>query len=189
MANYLKAIPGLLEREAPYDNDPDDPGEETVWGITKKDHPKDPIWKLVDELRGFPGFPGCVGASTAIKQAAIDHYKPNYWDKMRGDEIENQAVAEELFDTAVNCGIETGIGILERLLNDGNRNQADYPDVIADGRFDDTDMKHLSLLIAKRGAASVVKALNIFQGARYRDICEKGGKMEKYFWGWIINRA
>jgi len=34
-------------------------------------------------------------------------YKGNYWDKVRGDDLNNQGVAEVIFDFAVNAGIKT----------------------------------------------------------------------------------
>ncbi len=143
----------------------------------------------MDEHKAFPNFPACLKASERITQAVQAHYKPNYWDKVRGDEVESQAVAEELFDTAVNCGTGTACHLLDRLLNVGNRNQKDWPDAADDGIFSDEDLNNVRIMVGIRGEKSVVKALNVLQGKRYYEICEKNPAMEGYFWGWIINRA
>jgi lysozyme family protein len=124
-----------------------------------------------------------------LTDLAIAHYETNYWDRVRGDEIQWQDVAEEVFDTAVNCGIGTALKLLDEILNVGNRNGQDYADIQVDGKFSDQDMQNLGILVEKRGVSSVVKCLNILQGARYYEICKANPKMERYWWGWCINRA
>lgn len=189
MADYKLALSKLLPKEGLYDNDKDDPGGETVWGITRRDHPSDAVWVIVDAHKSNPEFPKILSGLVNLNEAVEAHYKPSYWDKVRGDEIISQAVAEELFDTAVNCGIGTAIKILQKLLNVGNRNTSDYADTEEDGVFRDSDLADLGLLASRRGESAIVKGLNILQGARYYEICKSNPKMEKYWWGWIVNRA
>lgn len=188
MGNYLVALPKLKAKEDLWDDDPDDAGGQTVWGITRRDHPGDPVWAIVDRCRKKPGFPENMRGLPELDKAVEAHYKPHYWDLVRGDQLD-QPVAEELFDTAVNCGPVYAIRLLERLLNVGNRNQADYKDVPPDGKLDDDDLRRLKLLQGIRGTAAVVKALNALQAARYLEICVENAKMEKYWWGWILART
>ncbi len=49
-----------------------------------------------------------------------------------------------------------------------------------------------SLTLAKRGKAGekvLVRVLNIMQGQRYIEICERNPTQEQFFYGWIANRV
>jgi lysozyme family protein len=80
MANFELAIPTVLTNEGGYVNDPDDPGGETNFGISKRSYPSLDIKHLT------------VEDATAI-------YLRYFW-KFGG--IEDQAVATKLFDAYVN---------------------------------------------------------------------------------------
>ena len=70
---------------AEYTNDPDDPGGETKWGISKKAYPNEDIKNLT-------------------RERALQIYARDYWNKLGCDNLVypyNVAV----FDTAVNCGV------------------------------------------------------------------------------------
>lgn len=43
-------------------------------------------------------------------------YKRNYWDKIKGDDINSQDVANSLYDNAVNVGPGTAIKLAQRSL-------------------------------------------------------------------------
>lgn len=44
-------------------------------------------------------------------------YKKNYWDSIRGDEIESQEIANGIYDMAVNAGVGTAIILAKRARN------------------------------------------------------------------------
>lgn len=44
-------------------------------------------------------------------------YKRNYWDKIKGDEINNQQEANSIYDSAVNMGVATAIKLAQQSLN------------------------------------------------------------------------
>ncbi|HAV6134627.1 TPA: peptidoglycan-binding protein [Acinetobacter baumannii] len=49
-----------------------------------------------------------------------------------------------------------------------------------------------SLTLAKRskeGEKVLVRVLNIMQGQRYIEICERNPTQEQFFYGWIVNRV
>lgn len=41
-------------------------------------------------------------------------YKQNYWDKMRGDEIINQDIADSIYDSCVNMGCPEAIKLAQK---------------------------------------------------------------------------
>lgn len=85
MSKFFTALRFTLKWEGGYVNDPDDPGGETKWGISKRAHPDADIKNL-----------------TEAEAAVI--YAKNYWDPLNCESYEMpEAVA--IFDTGVNCGV------------------------------------------------------------------------------------
>ena len=83
----------ILEWEGGYDNDPDDPGGETKFGIDKRSHPKEDIKNLT---------------LTRAKQI----YFEDYW-QAAGIEKMPAKLGEAVFNCRVNCGAVRVSKILE----------------------------------------------------------------------------
>ncbi|HMY41320.1 MAG TPA: glycosyl hydrolase 108 family protein, partial [Marinagarivorans sp.] len=90
MADFELAIVKTLAREggSKYTETPGDTGGATKFGISQRAYPQLNIKNL-----------------TEAEAKAI--YKRDYWDKIKGDLIANQGIAESIFDFAVNAGIKT----------------------------------------------------------------------------------
>lgn len=182
--------------EGPYDHDPQDPGGETVWGITRKYQASWPGWKRFDEVKA--GWAGRAGDKVAIvdfvtndevmQLCVKDFYRRGPWASIRGDELKDQGVAEELFDSGINCGMATAIKWLQRALNIFNRGGKDYPDIEVDGNFGNQTLECLNTLVAARGPWLILKALNAQQGMHYLTIAEKNPALEKFEAGWWGSR-
>lgn len=80
---------------------------------------------FIGSMRGIsaPVFASYLGRIPTItemkalsKQTALSIYKINYWDRMKGDFIANQSMAEIVFDGCVNHGVSRGIKILQKVL-------------------------------------------------------------------------
>jgi len=82
--------------EGGYSNDPNDPGGETNWGISKRSYPHLNIKELTRE------------DAKAI-------YLRDFWNRIHADSLPD-GVAFQLFDFAVNSGIETAVRYLQRAL-------------------------------------------------------------------------
>lgn len=63
-------------------------------------------------------------------------YKENYWDKFLGDEINSQEIADEIFDTSVNMGVERAVKFLQKALNYLNRDELLYLNLVVDGSIE-----------------------------------------------------
>lgn len=94
MANFEHAVKILLNHEGCYVNDPDDSGGETKYGICKKYHRDIDIKNLT------------------IEQAS-EIYKNEYWNLLRCADIENQKIADKLFDISVLIGIKNAVKFLQ----------------------------------------------------------------------------
>jgi lysozyme family protein len=94
--NFQPYFDRLIGYEGGYVNDPNDPGGETKWGISKRAYPK----FIIKEL---------------TREDAYNIYKRDFWDKLELDNL-SDAVTFQLFDFAVNSGIETAIRYLQRAI-------------------------------------------------------------------------
>ena len=108
MANFDLAYPLTKAHEGGWINDPNDPGGNTYCGITQKNYPHLSIWKFLEGETYVAGkiFP-------ELMPDVIAFYKPEYWDKMRGDEINDIAIAVETFDMGVLKGLSTSIQLTQ----------------------------------------------------------------------------
>ena len=98
MAEFAPAFEQTLAREGGYrlTNVPNDRGGMTFAGIARRSHPSWSGWKLVDAGAG-KGDPFLRSMVEAL-------YRTEFWNRIRGDSISDQANAEALFDCAVNLG-------------------------------------------------------------------------------------
>lgn len=86
----------LMGHEGGYVNNPDDPGGETNWGISKRSYPN-------------------VNIKTLTRLQARDIYYQDFWLPLNANQL-HDGVAYELFDFAVNSGISTAIRAFQRAL-------------------------------------------------------------------------
>ncbi|MDU7367970.1 MAG: glycosyl hydrolase 108 family protein [Acinetobacter baumannii] len=174
--NYIDE---LIKREGGYVNNPNDRGGATNFGITE----------AVARVNGWKGPMRDLPLDLA-KQI----YKKQYWTAPRFDQVNtiSSAVAEELLDTGVNCGINFAKPLLQRALNLlNNQGKAGFSDLEVDGVYGSETLGALKTYLSKRGKDGekvMLKVLNIMQGHRYIEICERNPTQEQFFYGWISNR-
>lgn len=91
--NFRKALQFTLKWEGGYVNDPDDPGGETKWGISKRAYPNLDIKNLTPE-------------------AAASIYAKDYWDRCSCDSL-SYPLCVAVFDSAVQHGCGRAISWLK----------------------------------------------------------------------------
>ena len=186
MAKFAEAYTLTSAHEGGYVNDPVDRGGETYRGIARVHHPHWSGWERIDAQRRSKGFPKGLNADRTLQANVRAFYKKAYWDRFKGDAIPDQAVANELYDTAVNMGVRRAVRFLQSSLNLLNRDQRDYRDLVIDGWFGDQSLATLNALLRKdRGSDALVKMMNIQQGARYIEIMARDSSQERFARGWI----
>lgn len=100
-ANFQRALREVLEHEGGYANDPQDPGGETNYGITK----------ATARAHGYRG------AMLALPMQLVrDIYHRSYWAAVRGDDLPT-GVDLAAFDFAVNSGPHRAAEFLQRCVN------------------------------------------------------------------------
>lgn len=174
---YLKE---LIDREGGYANNPADRGGPTKYGITE----------AVARANGYKG-----NMRDLPLDFAVSVYKKRYWIEPRFDQVNAiaSAVAEELLDTGVNCGVAFARPLLQRALNLlNNQGKGGWPDIAVDGIYGPATLNALKTYLVKRGKEGervLLRVLNIMQGQRYIEICERNPSQEQFFYGWISNRV
>lgn len=100
MIDFGTAFDRLLGHEGGYVNDPQDPGGETNWGISKRSYPN-------------------VDIKALTREQAKEIYRRDFWEPL-GDA--DPAIKFQVFDFAVNGGLATGLRKLQaavRVADDG----------------------------------------------------------------------
>ncbi|WP_150291260.1 glycoside hydrolase family 108 protein [Sphingobium estronivorans] len=171
-------IDEVIAREGGYSNHRADRGGPTHFGITQ----------AVAQANGYRGDMRALPRSVA---EAI--YRRLYWEKPGYAFVAElaPAIAEELFDTAVNMGPATASGFLQRALNALNRNEQDYPDLKVDQALGARTLAALGAFLKLRGKAGekvLLKAVEALQGERYLALAESRPANEAFLYGWLANR-
>ena len=119
MADFKTAYKKIEAAEGSYCFDPDDAGGETYKGISRRANPNWNGWISIDAIKkAHPTtFKGILKKTPELEKKVQDLYKDKYWDCFELDDVPNQLVAEQMFDTAVNQGQTAAIKFAQRVLD------------------------------------------------------------------------
>ena len=179
MKNIETELDILIGKEGGYTNDPKDNGGETIWGITK----------AVADAFGYVG-----SMKDMTKDQAKEIYRKRYWIQPKFDQVFllSPEIAEELFDTGVNMGVNTAGKFLQRALNVLNANSTVYPDMGVDGSIGAMTLSALGKFLQFRkqdGESVLLRMLNAQQSVKYIEIAENNTVQERFEFGWQSNRV
>ena len=125
-----------------------------------------------------------LNSNAALQNAVEDFYHTEFWNKIQGDLLPSQHIADELFDTSVNLGVSAASEFLQRALNILNKNGSIYPDIVIDGIIGTQTLTTLSKCIAANGEKLIFNLLNFYQAKKYIEIMEHDHSQE-IFIGWF----
>ena len=158
------AFKEVLGFEGGYVDDKNDNGGETKYGISKRSYPN-------------------VDIKNLTLDGAKEIYYKDFWNTktLELSLIDDEKIAIELFDTAVNMGVGVAARFLQEALNLMNRNQKDWNDLKVDGFCG-----KVTLMAYKKARKHIlIKVLNGLQFCRYKTICENDPSQENNFNGWM----
>jgi lysozyme family protein len=181
MADFKTAYKITMAHEGGYANNPADTGGETWKGIARKKHPDWPGWTIIDKAKNG-NFPANLHSVSGLQDMVESFYKVKFWDYLKLDQVNNQKIANELFDTSVNMGQGIAALFLQRSLNVSNRNGKEYADLQVDGSIGPVTINTLN---SHPRQEQVLKVLNTLQGARYISICEANPSQEIFMTSWL----
>lgn len=163
MAEFNNAFEKMLQNEGGFRlvNVAGDSGGRTYAGIAENYHPDWEGWEIID--RGDLDNP-------VLTKLVKEFYKTRFWDKMRGDEIEKQEIAESIFDFGVNAGMRTSVKLAQTVVG-----------VLPDGVI---GPKTLDALNSADGEQFILK-FALAKIARYAAIVNRNRSQSKFLLGWI----
>jgi len=109
-------------------------------------------------------------------------YRRNYWDSLGLDSVD-AAIAAEVFDTAVNCGVGTAARLAQRAFNliriDG------ATPLLVDGKLGPITRARLNEMVRLGYRQSLLGSLNAYQAIHYIDIVERNPSQRVFIRGWM----
>lgn len=183
MAEFEKAYFKTMGHEGGYVNDPDDAGGETYGGISRVYNPSWEGWNVIDDHLST-SYPESLDDNDELQDVVENFYEQHYWDVNRLDEVASQAVADEMFDTGVNMGINRAAKFLQESLNYLNRNSLIFGDLVVDGKIGRASLSALNSVLINDEEV-LLKIMNVLQGMHYLNYMRKSPTQEKYARGWF----
>lgn len=161
MADFTPAFEKMIHDEGGYQltDIPGDRGGMTYAGIARKPNPDWAGWAFVDR-KDFGG----------ATQLVREFYKANFWDRIRGDDITVQPIAETIFNFAVNTGTGVAIKLAQLIVG-----------VTPDGAIGPKTVERLNICTAEK----FLPAYALAKISRYAQICNKDRGQSKFLLGWI----
>jgi len=163
MADFETAFDKMVKREGGFvlSTVENDLGGQTYAGIARNYHPGWEGWKLIDRSELD---------NPQLTQEVREFYQQEFWRRCSGDKIENQQIAESIFDFSVNAGLRTATKLAQLVV-----------DAIPDGIIGPKTLAKLNdcddeLFISKFALAKIT---------RYTEICKRNPAQKKFLLGWI----
>ena len=157
---FERLIGAVLEHEGGYVNDPDDPGGETKYGISKRSYPDLDIAGLTESQ-------------------ARDIYYGDWWLKLRCPSIQGDRIAQKYLDTSVNVGKTAGTQILQRALREVGQ------PVTVDGKIGPQTIGAAN----KANPDALLAAMRRLQAEHYESLIRRNPKLAKFRRGWMARAA
>jgi lysozyme family protein len=161
MAEFNPAFEKVIQEEGGYQltDIPGDRGGQTYAGIARNPNPDWAGWQHIDR-KDF-------GAATPLVR---EFYKTHFWDRIRGDEIANQVVAESVFNFGVNTGMGVAVKLAQLIVG-----------ATPDGAVGDKTVEKFGNVEPE----AFKKAYALAKITRYADICNKNRTQSKFLLGWL----
>lgn len=120
MAEFKKAYAKVKKFEGGYANNPNDRGGETYAGIARVHFPKWKGWEIIDKYKQSEHSSkelNKVLQGNGQLDVMVEHfYRVNFWNEIKGDEIINQLIADNIMDFAVNSGVGRAVKYAQRIV-------------------------------------------------------------------------
>lgn len=177
--SFDTSIAKLKQIEGGFVDDPLDSGGATNFGITER----------LARAYGYGGDMRELPYATAV---AI--YRSHFWDRLLLPQVEqlSERIADELFDTEINCMAGFAVRSLQRSLNVLNLNGSMFKDIAADGQMGPMTLASLREYLRVRGPRGervLMRALNGWQRVYYMELAERREKDERFVFGWLDHRT
>jgi lysozyme family protein len=171
-ANFAASLPPLYkwEKKGAYTNNPEDPGGETKSGID------------IETARNY-GYKGPM--KDLPNDLADEIYKKVYWDPFRLDQVDDQEIANQILQAAVNQGVDRWKVYIQNICNEF---LLVVEALIVDGMVGPRTVAAINSIITAGKRAELSKSIWQKQQDRYDYLIEKNSALAWAKNGWR-NRA
>ena len=116
MATFSISFNLTMGAEGGYANNPADSGGQTYKGVARNYNPNWGGWAIVDSILATnpPNINAALGANAQLQTDIQSFYMTNYWDVNSTGSINDQQIANQVFDTSVNMGAGRGAQFLQQ---------------------------------------------------------------------------
>lgn len=167
MANFSTAYLITSKHEGGYVNNPKDPGGETYKGIARNYNRHWAGWQIIDNIPAAHKRTNAYFDNPQLEELVHQLYKSNYWDKILGDAITNQSVANVIYDWTVNSG--GAIKQIQKILG-----------VVVDGIFGNQTLAAVN----NYDPVQLVKEITESRIDYYRKLVANNSSLDIFFSGW-----
>lgn len=116
MANFDIAYRETNRNEGGYANVKGDTGGETYGGISRRWWPHWQGWPLIDQIkRNHKDFLHLINTDERLKKMKRAFYKINFWNALMLSKVNNQGIANQIYDMSVSAGMSAGAKLAERI--------------------------------------------------------------------------
>jgi len=119
MADFNISYKHTAINEGGYANHPKDKGGETYAGVSRKNWPNWGGWRFIDGIKQQHGTTAAIinkyaDASEIVHNLVLEFYKTNFWYPLNLNLVNDQQLANNVYDFAVNAGVTTAAKRLQR---------------------------------------------------------------------------
>jgi lysozyme family protein len=159
MAKFEECFNTVMKLEGGYvlHNVPGDRGGMTYAGIARNSWPNWEGWRFIDNKTDVP------------LSMVENFYRENFWNVIKGDKINSQAIAFIIYDFAVNAGCKSSVRIAQLICK-----------TTSDGV-----MGPKTLAVLNQMSDDFIMMFSMLKIIRYKDICMRDKVQLKFLCGWI----
>lgn len=182
MADFNKAFLITMGNEGGYN-----PGigeNETYKGIDRGMNPKWPGWKIIDSLKpiSVASMNAKLLSNVEMQKDIRDFYLVNYWNPFKLTNINDQQVAQNLFDCSVNPCIDGVAEVMQKAVNATIINEGRKIELITvDKKIGDKTIQSMNLVSAVR----LNDAINTIRLSNYCNRTEQTSSAKQWLPVWL----
>ena len=158
MSNFREAVEVVLKNEGGYVSDPNDPGGETKFGISK---------------RSFPD----LDIKNLTREEAIDIYLNNWWSRYNYAWINSIEISKKILDMSVNMGPKQAHKIVQRALNTILDCKLKVDGILGNKTFAAIDLV--------KDPEQLHRAMSHYQAKFYENLWTRVKKLTRFKRGWL----
>lgn len=177
------ALDRLLGVEGTYSDHAADKGGETFCGISRVYWPAWSGWGVVDKYKEQHQP---IRRTPILDQLVAAFYDEHFWGPSGASQVKSDAVAWELFETAVNCSVHQSGIFLQDALNLLNRNGRAWPELVLDGKVGPRTLGIVEKALAQAdGERHLTTIFNRLQATYYIELARRSPTQEEFVRGWL----